>query len=247
MAKEKKQELVKAESNLPDYLRGDLDFGKEGIDQEDLGTPRLKLLQDMSPEVKQEGQKVGTIINTLTGRNYGNSLLFIPIKTYKSRIYWKDRKDGGGIACSADNAITPRQRVVAELGDKEIETGPTCRECPFKDWHNDLKDKAPKCTLYYNFIVLVEGDDAPVVLSMERTKIKTAKKLISLIAYSGKIAIFGKKYKLSVDEISNKMGTYQIYDVAPVGLVTEDEYKSAKDCYTSFKDREIDTESVQPE
>ena len=59
----------KEESQLPalslDLMEGDAHSGLENISQDDLATPRLKVLMQLSPELEElEGAKAGMIFNT---------------------------------------------------------------------------------------------------------------------------------------------------------------------------------------
>lgn len=239
---------------LPDFLRGkETGRGKENMDREDLTIPRIKLLQPMSPEVDEEDSehRPGTLMNSITGHNYGKSIVFIPLLHSKSRMLWRDREDGGGIQCSAADALHPRECVMTTLNDEEVKTGPTCAQCKLKDWNNAAatdREKAPKCTLYYNFPIVIVGEREPVVLTMERTKTKAARKLLSLAAYTGgNYDIFAKKYKLTVIKDKKNDNQWFNYSIEPVGFVSETEYKAAESLYNSLKNVIIEADTSQPE
>lgn len=221
---------------VPDYLlpkEGEGSRGRENVDKSDLVLPRLKLLQPLSPEAQDEDKnaEAGHLFNTLTQQDFGSSIIFIPIVHFKSRIYWRDRDDDSGerIICSASDGLHPKSQEFADL----------CTSCKKQVWNNqakDPKDKAPKCTMLYNFAILIEGEASPIALSMERSKIKVAKKLLSLITCTGNLDMFAKKYKLGVTKEKNKKGIWYNYDITPVGFVTADEFKVAESTYQSLKD-----------
>lgn len=237
--KDEEKALVPKQSQeiaVPDYLLpkdGEGARGRENVDKSDLVLPRLKLLQPLSPEAQDEDKdaEAGHLYNTLTQQDFGSSIIFIPIVHFKSRIYWRDRDDDSGerIICSASDGLHPTSQEFAEL----------CINCKNQAWNNkasDPKDKAPKCTMLYNFAILIEGDASPIALSMERSKIKVAKKLLSLITCTGKLDMFAKKYKLGVTKEKNKKGIWFNYDITPVGFVTAEEFKVAENAYQSLKD-----------
>lgn len=236
---------------LPAFIQPGSDRGKEHISTEDLTLPRIKLLQPLSPEVTLNDERPGTMINSITGKNYGNELKFIVITHFKSRLFWKNREDGGGIACSAPNAMNPRTLTgKIEAAEINVNMPESCAQCNLKDWNNSVteKDRAPKCTLYYNFPILIEGEAAPVVLSMERTKIKAAKKLLSLAAYSGgNYDIFARKYQLIVTKEKKNDLAWFSYDVRAIGFVTEAEYAQAEKIYNSLKNIIVQVDAEQPE
>jgi len=67
--------VTKKESQLPalslDLMEGDAFSGLENISQDDLATPRLKVLMQLSPELEDlEGAKAGMIFNTVTNELY---------------------------------------------------------------------------------------------------------------------------------------------------------------------------------
>ena len=61
--------VTKKESTLPaNFLEQDAVGGLEGVSNEDLATPRLKLLMQLSPELESnEKARPGMIYNTVTG------------------------------------------------------------------------------------------------------------------------------------------------------------------------------------
>lgn len=140
--------------------------------------PRIKLLQPLSPEVAEQGQKPGTLFLSLSNRNLGREVVVTPVLHFRSRVKWFPREDGGGIDCSSPDGRAPRETKYAQA----------CAECPHQAWNpaaEKRKDQAPACTLYENFVVLVGSDPSPVVLPMERTKVKPAKKWYSMMALRG--------------------------------------------------------------
>ena len=65
----------KQESKLPalrlDMMESDAHSGLENIQQDDLATPRLKILMQLSPELEElESAKAGMIFNTVTNELY---------------------------------------------------------------------------------------------------------------------------------------------------------------------------------
>ena len=184
--------------------------GFESIERQDILIPRLSLLQALSPAVVNEVAKVGTIHVSLSGVNYGNEVVICPILHFRSRIKWTPRDDGGGIECSSPDAKRPLSTIICE----------SCGECKCKDWDEDAKnekDKAPECTLYENFLVLVGNSTEPILLPMEKTKAKCAKKFYSMAALKN-ADMWAYTYKLSAVKDKNKKGdvffNYAITDLS---------------------------------
>jgi hypothetical protein len=251
--------VKKNEENLPEVVRDQVPVflqqgggrGKENISKDDLTLPRIKLLQPLSPEVALKDAKPGTMVNSVTEKNYGTELKFIVINHFKSRIYWRDRDNGGGIACSALDAMRPRTlNGKIDDGSTSIDMPTSCLNCLLKEWDNNPEsiNRAPKCTAYYNFPIIIDGDTSPVILSMERTKVKAARKLLSLAAYSGgNYDMFARKYKLTVTREKKNDVAWFSYDVKAEGFVNEEEYKQAEAVYNSLKNVIVQVDAEQPE
>lgn len=84
------------QDQLPAYMTQDAGLGNENVGGDTLGTPIIKLLQAMSPEVRSvEGAKVGmlydNVANTCFEDLYASNLYFDRVFTV-----WKKREAGGG-------------------------------------------------------------------------------------------------------------------------------------------------------
>src|SRR5262245_34260388 len=80
-------------------------IGTEGIDNEDVTMPRLKIGQAINDEVKNGSVKEGAIYINVTGevvwKPGDEPLPIIIVAQSKEFILWKPRKDGGGILARA--------------------------------------------------------------------------------------------------------------------------------------------------
>ena len=215
--------------------------GFENLERGDILLPRVTLLQPLSSEVTEGGQKAGTIFLNLSNKNLGKEVLITPVLHFRSRIKWNPRDDGGGIDCSSSDAKVPTTNKYAEQ----------CAVCKHKEWDNEAKtrkDQAPACTLYENFVVLLPSETGVVVLPMERTKTKVAKKFYSMAALKGG-DMFDFTYKLSTTQEKNADGqTYFNYQVADIGKVTsEKERAQANKIWAALQQATIRTEERAPE
>lgn len=164
--------------------------GFENIEKSDLLLPRLKLLQPMSPEVNDLNQKPGTMFLALSNKSYGEKIVVVPVLHFRSRIKWTPKDDGGGIDCSAPDGKTPRETKYAQ----------NCASCTMPNWRPEekkKKDQQPQCTLYDNFLCLLDGENEPVIIPFERSKAKVAKKWYSVGGLKGG-DMFDWQYELSV-------------------------------------------------
>lgn len=198
--------------------------GFENLEREDILLPRLKLLQPLSPEVTGDmAMEAGTILLNLSSKNLGKELVITPILHYRSRIKWIPRDDGGGIDCSSADAKVPKDTKLYST---------TCSACPHKDWDEEAekkKDKQPKCTLYENFIVLIGDSTEPVILPMERTKTKAARRFYSTMALKGG-DMFDWTYKLGTFKDKNSENqSYFNYTVQDTGKKVDTERRAVCD------------------
>lgn len=168
--------------DVPDWLKDKKSArGTEAIEASDMTMPRLALCQSGTPQRKKanpkfiEGLQEGQFFNTLTGQIYGETVNFVPLFFYKSRIMFKDLDDGGGILCmSHDGVHCPLNNGGA---------------CLHQDWGAD--GKQPDCTELYNFAVVLPATNEMVVLSLKSTGIKVAKDLNSMIRMRRRDAFTG--------------------------------------------------------
>ena len=91
----KKETAVVAAS----FLEDDAAKGLEGIQQEDLATPRIKVLMALSPELNEIADaKAGMIYNTVSGELYDGSqgIKVLPCAYIRQYVEWQDRGQGSG-------------------------------------------------------------------------------------------------------------------------------------------------------
>ena len=93
--------VAKKEENLPalnlSLMEQDASSGLENINQEDLATPRLKVLMQLSPELEDiEGAKAGMIFNTVSNELYDGSvgIKVLPCAYQRQYVEWADRGQG---------------------------------------------------------------------------------------------------------------------------------------------------------
>ena len=87
----------KAEAKLPalslDMMESDAHSGLENIQQDDLATPRLKILMQLSPELEElENAKAGMVYNTVTNELYDGSkgIRVLPCAYQRQYVEWAD-------------------------------------------------------------------------------------------------------------------------------------------------------------
>ena len=106
MTDNSEKKLVKKEANLPSELtamfEADAGMGLENMGADDVKIPFIRILQDLSPQVKEgkgeyvQGAKPGMIINSVSKKLYDGSKGINVLRCYYKREYveWKDRGKG---------------------------------------------------------------------------------------------------------------------------------------------------------
>lgn len=105
----------------------------DSFTREDLKLPFLRVLQDMSPQVKKrdpgyiEGAEPGMLLNTGTGELFDGDagIVVIPVRYMKSVTEWKPRSAGGGFVKDhgPDTSQLLRLTAVGSDGRKLTEDG----------------------------------------------------------------------------------------------------------------------------
>ena len=84
------------EAGLPSYMSQDRDLGNENTSADTLGTPTIKLLQALSPEIRAvEGAQVGKLYDNVSNKVY-DDILACNLYFDRKFTVWKDRDFGGG-------------------------------------------------------------------------------------------------------------------------------------------------------
>jgi len=193
MAKKSTEVAPVAKPGLPAYLQ---DYtgptGAEGIDNEDVTIPRIKLAQGTTPEVKAGELAEGCLFLNVTGEVLaapGETLKVIPIVQGKEFILWKDQSfDGGGVFARARrvmvDALDPdtgeKYKVARYAWDKPNQSFEnkikgilpvTWNTLTFVDENNMDKfgsanvndpDSHPAATAHHNYVVVLPDYDNTV-------------------------------------------------------------------------------------
>lgn len=185
--------------------------GKENISREDLGTPRVKLLQPLSPSVvdqargPENGYKPGVFFFEMGNVLLGDQFDFVALLFEKEYIKWLPRDQGGGIAWR----MKPNE--VAKYPDRK------------KDLAWGENKTPPAATLHMNFVVipydaandkLDPHGTGPFVMSFQKTSTKGGQQLCQLSAAHDK-PMYAAVYTVWSKQVSNQKGTFFVPDVVP--------------------------------
>jgi hypothetical protein len=198
-------------------------LGATRLDAGDFIPPRVKIVQAMSAEANAEkdAAKVGDLVNTLTGENYGDALDFIPLQTFKQRILLvRDERrpaieqalgtpisDGNGLKCRSFD-------MVKGTG----EPGILCESCPLAQWDGGTP---PLCTETYNVAAMTNLGDL-IILSFAKSSAKTGKRLFSMLRMSHEKP-WTRIYAMHTRKEKNDRGQFAVPDVKVTGVKTPPE------------------------
>lgn len=212
------------DANLPDHLRTSPreSFGNRNI--QDMIVPRLKLLQGLSPEVKQsDGELVaGRWYHSVADEMLGKEIRIVPVLVQGTFAAWTPRVRGGGepqlLFSSLDRETWDRPNeefpVTLEGGRKVTwRTGSDVGDTRHGDltaWGSSDPDNPkspPAAALTYRciFFLMDRPEPLPVMYIASRTAIQPIKELITKVEFRG-VHQCGQIFKAKVVEKS-KDGT----------------------------------------
>lgn len=206
-----------ADGNVPAYLKKGTGKGNENVGIDDIIIPRLDVIQSMSPARKKsdpayiEGAEEGLLFNNITRELYGDSVLVIPIFYKMEYLIFKDRDKGGGFR-GVFGSMKEAQGHLATLED-EID------DCTILD-----------TAQHFCLVVKDDGTTEEVAMSMSKSKMKTSRKLNSLVRIAGGDR-FSRVYEIKTHEEKTDLGDYYNYDVKPAGFPSEPLYEKALKLY----------------
>ena len=201
-------------------------MGFEDEEAGDMIIPRIKVIQTLSPERKDKLANEGDIINSLTKDKY-NGKVFIPVFKFNNNVDWKDRSEGGGIACIA------RDGKVAQKSDGTTMMCAACKRCEF-DNTKQGKEALPKCTKYINFFGFFAGERMPIILSFAKTNYSEGKKMYSLAKVTMQ-NMWNYGYSLNEKPMAKNGNEWYIITATPAGATSNEDREFALGLYKQFR------------
>jgi hypothetical protein len=211
-------------------------MGFEDEEEGDVIIPRIKVIQDLSPERKEKIADSGDLLNSLTHEKIEGKR-FIPVYKYANNIEWLPRADGGGIRCRSLDGKT---------GHCNDGTSKLCAVCRRNEFDNTKtgKESEPLCTKYINFLGFLEGERVPLVLSFCKTYYNEGKKMYSLAKFSMK-DMWATGYMLKAVEKSKNGNDWFIITASAAGATTKEDQDFGYELYKMFKGRELKVDLEQ--
>lgn len=209
--------------------------GFEKMDTADMILPRLVLMQSIMRDVQEGNFNAGDLVDNITREVIaakGTRLRIIPIALSKSRIYFDEMDKGGKTLCRADDALEARAGGAGK--DEAGKATRDCATCIYSKWDDaaeDMKDRKPPCTLFYNVVCLLpDRGYLPYVWSLKTTSVPVAKRFLTSGKQTG-ADMFALSYEIFAELEKGEQFTYMNYNFGKGEWVTEPEYNRAKAFY----------------
>ena len=216
--------VAKKENAVPalniSLMEQDASSGLENISQEDLATPRLKVLMALSPEVQDEsvpGAKPGLIYNTVTNELYDGAkgIRVLPCAYQRQYVEWADRGQGTGAPI---NVYESTSDILTK----------TTRDDNRKD-RLENGNYVETCGNHFILLVNDDGDSSPAVITMKSTQLKKSRKWNSMmlnVKLKGKSGLFTPPsyshfYRLKAVKEKNDKGNWHGWEVSREEQVTD--------------------------
>lgn len=172
--------VAKVQENQLPALMGDMEadaeIHRQVFDRDMLTIPRLKILQDLSPEVKETkaeyipGARPGLICNEMNSK-LDTEVLFVPASFSVRYIAWRPRKAGGGLV---DPNLT-LEEVEANFEQQGI--GSWIGMMKPSPNEEAIRVEVAQTPEYVGIAMGKDWGPMPVAISMPSTKVKSAKKI----------------------------------------------------------------------
>ena len=211
--------------NLPiaSMFETDAHKGMEQMGADDLALPFIRILGDLSPQVKKskaeyvEGAEPGMLFNTVSKELYDGNKGIQVVPCYYKREYIERSARGEGpgapIAVHPANTDLINETNRDGMGKDRLPNG------------NYLENTAS----YYVMVLSGDGSAETALITMKSTGLKTSRQWNSMISgiklqgQNGKFTppMFSHVYHLTTVEMSNKKGTGSTWSVSKVGPVQD--------------------------
>jgi hypothetical protein len=202
----------------PDYIPKSR-RGFEDTLQTDILIPRLALAQALSPQVTDgdpsriEGLKPGDLFNSVTGQNYGRSVIVQVLRKMPLRaMEFRPIESGGGVA----DPNVP-------LNDPRLKWGTT----------GDKKRDQPIATLFRDFLAVVLPEREIIALSFKSSGITAARNLWGQATMSNRDC-FAVTFKISTG-VKLTPKPHQIYKIDLAGWASETDMRLGEEMYEAVQ------------
>lgn len=248
---------------IPDFMKEHIGLGTEAVSASSVETPRIKLIQKISPELDTFNDlKAGDFFHTILEKSLGTEIRICPIYVDERYILWRPQEDGGGILARADDGIhwhpAPAEFNVKLKDGTPVtwKTERTVMASRLDQWGSSKpgnSDSPPAATRMFNMVVSFPDDPElpPAVVTLQRSAVTVGKKFMGKLKIT-RAPSFGLIFKMGSVVDTNKAGqAYLNYTFTGDGKVMDEPfYRSNFEYYKLFKAQGVqikDMESLQDE
>lgn len=252
---------TKGSDQLPDFMKGDVGRGTEAMLPEDTDTPRLKLIQGISPELEQYNKlRAGMFFHTAAEHIFDEPFRAVTLYYDRRFLLWNPQDSGGGILARADDGVhwsPPNQDFEVKLNKKDgghkvtWTTANTVAESGLAEWGTQNPadpNSPPAATRMLNFLLAFPDhpDLMPAVFTFQRAAIKTGRKFLAKIK-TVRAPIYGMIWTFAATDETNSVGNnFKGVSVTGAGLVQDkDQYEMYKGIYEQFSRTGLNIKDIE--
>jgi hypothetical protein len=235
-------------SEIPEYLKDRAAVAMRGIEADDFATPRLLLLQALSPQVEEGLGKAGNLFHSGAEREIGQEALVTPVFITKAFTLWRPRPEGGVLARSVDGITWDRvgswqvklrngRTVQWEIKTKNVADSGLL---DFGSSEPGNPDSQPAATLSYNLAVVIHDymDCGPAVLQLQRSQIRNARKLLGRIRNCPH-PYYALKIPIEVFKDQSDEGSFYNLRYRKFGFVSREEFAEFEKLNHVFEEKGV--------
>jgi hypothetical protein len=225
------------------------------VDVADMKRPLVKLLQDLSPEVKDLGCTPGQFFATVINQELGRELTATIIGYKKRYILWNPQRGVEPmILARSEDGITWGEGEenktfdvnIPNVGKVKWHTGPSVADSGLTLFGSSVPsnpDSKPAAAETHDFLLYLHGEDMlPVGISLARSKLTCARSLLTIAFGSEKIDPRSLKIKLKAVDAKSDSGEFSNLVPMRAGKVTPEEYHEMVALSEKFKDFSLDVD-----
>lgn len=206
---------------------------KGQVDRSKLQLPAIKVVNGLSKEAS-EGVPQGTLVNSLTGEQYGDSVQIVISDFYYGRFY---APKGGGKAYTARGETVPQSWPEEYAGKRFVEL-----DDAEEQWKIAVNNEehpwgsGPPIQTTINFVVtLADNPGYPLRLSMKSSDTPTANKILQMIDMAP--TPWAHVFTVSSDSrpTPNGSGTYYGFKAEQSGAASDEQRQAAVKIALAFQ------------
>jgi hypothetical protein len=206
---------------------------KGQVDRSKLQLPAIKVVNGLSKEAS-EGVAQGTLVNSLTGEQYGEAVEVVISDFYYGRFY---APKGGGKAYTARGEVVPDNWPEEYAGQRFTELDDAEEQWKLAVNNNEHPwGSGPPIQTTINFVVtLAENPGFPLRLSMKSSDTPTANKILQMIDMAPTPWAYAYTVSSEGRPTPNGSGTYYGFKAEQGGTASDEQRQAAVKIALAFQ------------